>query len=201
MIDCSMFDASLSVLQEGVAQSLFHGEPMQRTGNRHVYGCPSGAYGTKDGKLEFIVGQTDAQWENIMNLVGRPDIVAKKWTLRERVEHGEEVDEIVEAWANTKTQQEIEDILTEKSIVCAPVMDIVEVSKHPHALAREMFIETDDMFGKISGFLGVAPKLSDTPGGTDWGIMERDAFNEEVFSDLLGYTEEEMDKLKEEGVI
>lgn len=201
MIDCSMFDATLSVIQEGVAESLFRGEPMQRTGNRHVYVIPSGAYGTKDGKLEFIAVQTEAQWGTFMKLLGKEDIVAQKWTLPQRAEHGEELDEIVEAWTNTKTQQEIENILNELDIPCAPVMNLVELEKHPHSVAREMFVETDDMFGKVSGILGVVPKLSDTPGGTDWGNMERGAFNEEVYAGLLGYSEQQLDKLREEGVI
>jgi CoA:oxalate CoA-transferase len=201
MIDCSMFDAVLSVLHEAVAMSLFRGEPLQRTGNRHPFAVPSGAYKTKDNKLEFIGCQTDTQWDAIMNLVGRQDIAAKKWKLWERVKHSIEIDELVEAWANSKTQKEIEDLLIAQDIPSAPVMDIVEVEKHPHTVDREMFVEIEDMFGKISGILGVVPKLSDTPGGTDWGIMERGAFNEEVYAGLLGLTEKEMDELKEKNVI
>ena len=201
MVDCSMFDATLSVLQDAVAESLLRGEPMKRTGNRHALACPSGAYGTKDRKLVFVTCQTDAQWEAIMNVIGRPDIVARQWNLSERANRGEEIDEMIEAWSSTKTRDEIEALLAECDVVCAPVMDIVEAEKHPHTKAREMFVETQDMFGRISGVLGIVPKLSDTPGETDWGLMKRGAFNKEVYSGLLGYSEEDMAKLKEEGVI
>ena len=201
MIDCSMFDATLSVIQEAAAFSLTRGEPLERTGNHHPLMAPSGAYKTKDGKLEFIGCQTDAQWEAIMTLVGGKDILDKKWKLVERTKHWDELDEMTEAWTKTKTRDEIEAILIEHNIPCAPVMDLVEVEKHPHTKAREMFVEVDDMYGRISGILGVVPKLSDTPGGSDWGVMERGAFNEEVYAGMLGFSEEKIKGLKEEGVI
>ena len=201
MIDCAMYDASISILQENIAYSLFNGKPLSRMGNRSIMGSPSGAYGTKDGKLEFIQMQTDAQWETFLKLLGREDILTQKWNFRERIERGEEVDKITEEWTRTKTQQEIEDTLNELSIGCAPVIDLVELPKHPQAVAREMLLEVDDMYGKISGMVGVVLKLSDTPGNVEWGLMPRGAFNEEIYAGLLGYTEEELIKLKEEGVI
>ena len=201
MIDSSMFDATLSILHGEVARSLSGSEPFGRMGNRHPLAAPCGTYSTKDAKLEFIWCQTDAQWEAIMTLVARPDILEKKWKLVERTEHWHEIDEMVEAWAKTKTQEEIEDILTEHNVPCGPVMDLVDVEKHPHTKAREMFVEVDDMYGRISGILGIVPKLSDTPGGSDWGLMERGAFNEEIYAGLLGFSEEKIKGLTEEGVI
>ena len=64
-----------------------------------------------------------------------------------------------------------------------------------------MFVEVDDMYGKIPGVPGVVPKLSDTPGVIKWGLVPSGAFNEEVYVGLLGYTKEEMTKFKEEEVI
>jgi formyl-CoA transferase len=108
---------------------------------------------------------------------------------------------MAEEWTQTKTQQEIEDILNRLNIGCAPVTDLVELEKHPQAIAREMFLEIEDMYGKISGVTGVVPKLSDTPGSVEWGVMPRGAFNEEIYIGLLGYSEEAVCELKKEGVI
>jgi len=201
MIDCAMYDATISIFVETIAQSLFDGKSLPRMGNRSIMGSPSGAYKTKDGKLEFIQIQTDAQWKAFLKLIGREDILAQEWSLRKRVEQAEEIDQMTEEWTETKKQQEIEDILNELRIGCAPVIDLVELEKHPQAVAREMFLEIEDMYGKISGITGVVPKLSDTPGGVEWGAMPRGAFNEEIYIGLLGYSEETLCKLKEEGVI
>jgi CoA:oxalate CoA-transferase len=201
MIDCAMYDATISILVETVAHSLFDGKPLPRMGNRSIMGSPSGAYPTKEGKLEFIQIQTDAQWKAFLKLIGREDILAQEWNFRKRVGQAEEIDKMAEEWTKTKTQHEIEDILSELQIGCAPVVDLVELEKHPQALAREMFLKIDDMYGQISGVTGIVPKLSDTPGGVEWGAMPRGAFNEEVYIGLLGYNEETLCKLKEEEVI
>jgi len=112
-----------------------------------------------------------------------------------------EVDEIVAAWTKERTRDEAEELLTVHSIPGAPVLNIIEVAEHPHTKAREMLLEVADMYGAIDGIIGVAPKLLGTPGALDWGMMERGAFNEEVYRSLLGLSEEEMDRYKEQGVI
>jgi len=122
-------------------------------------------------------------------------------TMTERVKLADEVDNILEAWTGAKTQEEIEKILHEIKVPCAPVLELEEVVENPHSAAREMFVEVDDMYGKITGVPGVVPKLSDTPGVIKWGLIPSDAFNEEVYAGLLGYTKEELVKLKEEEII
>ena len=80
-------------------------------------------------------------------------------------------------------------------------MNMVEVAEHPHTRAREMLLEVADMYGAMDGMIGVAPKLLGTPGGLDWGMMESGAFNAEVYAGILGLSEEQMARYKEEGVI
>ena len=53
----------------------------------------------------------------------------------------------------------------------------------------------------IAGSKEEKKSMSDTPGGSDWGLMERDAFNEEVYAGLLGFSEEKMQSLRDEGII
>ena len=64
-----------------------------------------------------------------------------------------------------------------------------------------MLVEVKDMYGRINGILGVVPKLMDTPGSRDWGLMETGAFNKDVYENILGIDEEEMAKLKNEEII
>ena len=119
MIDCAMFDATFSLLQEANALSLIRGEPKPRTGNRHPFAVPCDTYETKDGKLHFITCQTDGQWKAMMALAGRHDIVEKGWNLLDRVEHVDEVDGIIGAWTKERTRNEVEEILIANDIPSA----------------------------------------------------------------------------------
>ncbi len=201
MIDCAMFDASVSVLHEAFAFSLYKNQPLQKTGNQYPLASPAGIYCTKDDKYEFITGQTEAQWNAVMSTIGREDLIDNGWKLPERVQHGKEIDAAIEKWTLTRTQQEIEEILVPLDIPCAPVLDLVEVSRHPQTKAREMLVEVKDMYGRIDGILGVVPKLMGTPGSRDWGLMEAGAFNKDVYGNILGMSEEEMTELRDEEII
>jgi crotonobetainyl-CoA:carnitine CoA-transferase CaiB-like acyl-CoA transferase len=201
MIDCAMFDASLSLNQEGMARSLTEGRATDRRGNTYPFAIPAGTYPTGDGKMEFIACQTDRQFNTVMKIIGREDIAAKDWKLAERVKHRAEVDNLVGAWTASRTQQETEEILIANDIPCAPILDMLEVANHPHTAARNMLNDLPDKAGTISGILGVVPKLLGTPGRQEYGLMESGSFNQEVYGGLLGMSAEEMARYKEEGVI
>jgi formyl-CoA transferase len=47
----------------------------------------------------------------------------------------------------------------------------------------------------------MVPKLSDTPGRTEWAGPEVGAFNEEIYGDLLGLSAEEIADLKKQGIM
>ena len=47
----------------------------------------------------------------------------------------------------------------------------------------------------------MVPKLSGTPGRTQWAGPEVGAFNQEVYGDWLGLDKTEIGRLKESGVI
>jgi crotonobetainyl-CoA:carnitine CoA-transferase CaiB-like acyl-CoA transferase len=48
---------------------------------------------------------------------------------------------------------------------------------------------------------GVVPKLSLTPGKVEWTGPELGAHNKEVYCGLLGYSEEELAAMKNEGIV
>jgi crotonobetainyl-CoA:carnitine CoA-transferase CaiB-like acyl-CoA transferase len=47
----------------------------------------------------------------------------------------------------------------------------------------------------------MVPKLSETPGRTDWPGPEVGAFNQAVYTDLLGLSVQEIAKLEEQGIL
>jgi crotonobetainyl-CoA:carnitine CoA-transferase CaiB-like acyl-CoA transferase len=69
-----------------------------------------------------------------------------------------------------------------------------------HYQARGLFEEVD-VHGRKLKIPAMVPKLSATPGRTDWAGPDLGAFNEEVYGGLLGLSADEMARLKEQGVI
>ena len=65
-----------------------------------------------------------------------------------------------------------------------------------------MLVEHEDPeFGSYIG-PGVVPKFSSTPGHVRWsGTWEEGSHNHEVFCELLGLSEGELDDLKRAGIV
>jgi len=69
-----------------------------------------------------------------------------------------------------------------------------------HFIARGLFEEVD-VNGKPLKIPAMVPRLSATPGRTDWAGPEVGAFNSEVYGDLLGLAEEDISDLQSRGIL
>lgn len=73
--------------------------------------------------------------------------------------------------------------------------------KDEQFLARNMFEDIDVKgIGKLK-MPGIIPKLSETPGSTEWAGPELGEHNEEVIRQFAGLSEEQYQKLVELGIV
>ena len=118
-----------------------------------------------------------------------------------RMERREETNGIVADWVAKHTAKEVVDKLEQAEVPCAPVYSIADIFADPHYQAREMVATVDDpVLGEIN-MPGVVPKMSLTPGRIAWSAPPMGAHNEEVYCGLLGYSAEELERLKVDGVV
>ena len=109
--------------------------------------------------------------------------------------------EVVTEWVESKTRNEVIDLLVKARIPVASVNNLDEVINDPHILAREMIVEMDHpVVGKYKT-PGFPIKFSETPVKLGRTAPQLGQHNEEVLSTLLAYSKDKITKLKEEGVI
>jgi CoA:oxalate CoA-transferase len=90
--------------------------------------------------------------------------------------------------------------LEQAGIPCAPVNDYADVEKDPQVIANEYVVEIEDpIHGKVK-VPGIPVKLSKTPGKVEKLAPELGQHTEEVLMEVLGYTWDELAKLREAGV-
>ena len=107
----------------------------------------------------------------------------------------------VEEWALNKSVDEIVEKLAEAKIPVAPINTIDKVVTDPHFNAREMIVKVKhSKLGEVTT-TGFPIKFSDTPGNLESPSPLLGEHTEEVLTTLLGYSKEEVLKLKEENVI
>ena len=78
--------------------------------------------------------------------------------------------------------------------------DIADIAADPHYKAREMF-EQVEVDGRPLKIPAIVPKLTGTPGRTDWPGPPIGAHRDEVLGELLGLSRQEIDRMAAEEVI
>jgi crotonobetainyl-CoA:carnitine CoA-transferase CaiB-like acyl-CoA transferase len=89
----------------------------------------------------------------------------------------------------------------EAGIPAAPVNTVTEAVVDPQIRAREMIVNVDHpRIGPVP-LGGIVTKLSETPGTIRTTVPAAGQHNDEVFLEILGYTETQLADLKKTGVV
>jgi CoA:oxalate CoA-transferase len=203
VIDISMQDAIWLLTAIEFAPNYFiEGIVPQRYGNAVPHTTPSDLYTAKDGYV-LIATLEVSQVRGLFKAMGRDDLINSPLcsVQKERLKYREQLDNLVETWTKTKTMQEIIDGLKKENVPCTLVPTYDQVCNDPQLLSREMIIEVDQpLSGKVKT-PGSLFKFSKTPGFIDGPAPRLGDNNLEVFSGMLGYDEQEVSRLKREGII
>jgi crotonobetainyl-CoA:carnitine CoA-transferase CaiB-like acyl-CoA transferase len=174
-----------------------------RTGNRAPFTAPRNAYRTKDGRWLGLSGSAQSIAERVVRLCGREDLIEEPWFADHtgRLEHIDELDEIIQGWIGDRTTEEVLAAFAEAEGATAPIYSIEDIVKDPQYLARETLTRVPHpQLGSIL-MQNVVPKLIDTPGQIHHAGPDLGEHNEEVYLGELGLSRAELAELKELGVV
>jgi crotonobetainyl-CoA:carnitine CoA-transferase CaiB-like acyl-CoA transferase len=118
-----------------------------------------------------------------------------------RGENEDLLDEIIGGWAKQHTAEELDRIVNEAGVVCAPVYTAADIYDDPYFRERDLLIEyEDEVHGPITA-QGIVPKLSGTPGRVRQAARWTVGADTEAVLGELGVEGEELDALREAGVV
>ncbi len=146
---------------------------------------------------------SDAKWNDLLDAIGRGELKGdpRYSTLKTRVAHVDDVDEIVGGFTRHLTKQQAFDKLAGAGITCAPVRDLNEVVNDAHMRERGALVAmTHPMYGDV-----VLPRSSlrfsesPLPAIEPSGPAGRD--NAYVYCGWLGAPPAELAHLESTGVI
>jgi crotonobetainyl-CoA:carnitine CoA-transferase CaiB-like acyl-CoA transferase len=162
---------------------------------------PTNTYTCGDGKYVVIGGNGDSIYKRLMVAAGHPEMAEDPEMADNegRVVHEARIDKALADWCASKPAQEIIDILEGERVPVGLIYNVEDQMNDPHFNARGMFEEVD-IDGKPLKIPAIMPKLSGTPGRTDWPGLEVGSHNEEILQGILQLSTEEIASLREEGV-
>ena len=135
--------------------------------------------------------------------MGRPELAEdpKFNSNAQRVAHRAETDTMVQEWIGSYTAKEVIAVLEANEVPNGLVYSVEDMFEDPQYQARENIISVEDPVDGEIKMTSVVPRLSLTPGQVKWTGPELGAHNDEVYRDLLGYSEEELAQMKAEGIV
>jgi formyl-CoA transferase len=203
VVDVAIYEAVFNMMESLVPEYDMYGLVRERQGSKLSGIVPTGTYPCKDGNYIIVGGNGDSVFKRLMHAVGRPDMAEDPRLAHnnDRVKHEQEIEETITAWTRQLIYEEVLAALEEAGVPAGPIYSIADIMRDPHYIARGMFETVSLPDGTPVTLPTFGPKLSQTPGRTDWIGPVIGAHNEEVYSDLLGMDVEELSRLHEEGII
>ncbi len=204
VVDVSLMESSFAMLESTVPEYDRLGIVREPTGTNLVGIAPSNIFRSRDDLWMVIAANNDNLFRRLCDAMGRSELAddPRFSTHTARGANQQEIEGIVADWAAEHDAVEIDRILNDAGVVCGPIYTVAEIFRDPQYAAREMLVEhVDPEFGPYVG-PGIVPKFSETPGAVRWsGTWEHGSHNEEVFCGLLGLSDAELGRLREDGVV
>lgn len=200
--DGSMVDGLFAVLENAVVRYTTGGEIPAPLGCRHPTITPFQDFKTKDNAIVIAIGN-DALWKKFCAAIGREDLAqdVRYKTNNLRTQHVGELIPIIGDVLASKTTREWSGIFASAGLPCSPINNIRDICEDSHIRHRQMLVEIDQPVAGKMTIAGSPIRLSETPGEVYAPAPLLGQHSEEVLKNILGYSSDEIDRLRQEGVI
>ena len=200
-VDISMLDCQISLLNYMATMHFLSGENPYPIGNSHFVHVPYNTFRCADGFIVIAV-ITDNFWQNLKQVVPCPEFddpeldgQPGRWAAREMI--NARLNEMLEQ----NTCQHWLAQLEEKRIPCAPVNNFSQALADPQVQHRNMVIDLQHPGGASTRGPGNPIKLSRSAEESFTPAPLLGQHTQDVFSSVLGCSNEEIQGLRERGVI
>jgi crotonobetainyl-CoA:carnitine CoA-transferase CaiB-like acyl-CoA transferase len=203
-IDIGMLDTHVAWLANQGMNYLSTGKSPARLGNQHPNIVPYQVMPTSDGYIVLSIGN-DPTFERFCKLSGDEKLIndPKFKTNAARVSNREFVTNTLNEITKRHTSAWWLAELEKQKIGCGPINTLSEVFSDPHVKAREMIIEMEHAkTGKAPLKLIANPiKMQETPPSYRLSPPLLGEHTEEILSEKIGLSLDEIKILKDQGII
>jgi len=201
-LEVSMQDSALNLGRSLLGTHIAFGSKAHKMGNQLKDVVPWNIYQTQEGQYVAICIIRQRIFEKLMMLIGRADLVNEQGihSLEKRKDNRDFLDQIVSEWVATKSKWEVMEVLCKNGIPCGAVLNSLDLGSDPHLSERQMIVEIEhDQWGRLK-VLGCPIKIFDSPAKIK-SSPKLGEDNREIFINLLGLSEPDIERYMRNGVI
>ena len=200
-IDISMYDTIIGLAERSVTAYSLTNQVLER--GRELFMAPWGPFQCQDGWIGLIVA-TEGDWAKFCQAIERPDLVGHEGATSgpERAANMSGwLGEIINTWFRNQTKAGATTRLLAVGLPIGPVQNAKEVFDDPQVAARRLMIDVaDPILGSVK-LVGPVAKMSGDPEPLTAPAPLLGQHNSEVLTEILGYTDDQVGRLKADGVI
>ncbi len=201
-VDVAMLDSLVAVLENAIVRYFATDEIPQPLGSRHPAITPFEAFESADGHIIIAIGN-DTLWAKFCEHVDQKNLISDSRfsSNGERTANHSELFPILSEIMRQRTTDEWIGALEKIGVPCGPINTIDKVVSHPQVQARDMITQVMHQLTGAVEVPGLPIKLSGTPGHVNVPAPSLGEHTVAVLTDVLKISPDEMEHLRQEGII
>ncbi|MCH8136950.1 MAG: CoA transferase [Proteobacteria bacterium] len=203
VIDASIYESVLSIMEATIPEYTVSHHIRQRSGSTLPNVAPSNIYDCADG-IYLIAANQDTVFARLCEAMNKPELLSdgRFDTHTARGSNMEVLDGIINDWCSKRTIAEVAALMEEHGVPAGKIYRAPDMLSDPQFIARDSIVDVPTEQWPNLKMQNVFPKMSKTQGEIRWpGAETLGEHNKEVYEGLLGFNEEELKELKRNSII
>lgn len=170
VVDVALYEAVFAMMESMVPEFDVAGFVRERTGNIMPGITPSNTHTTRDGRHIIVGGNGDAIFKRLMLAVGRPDLADDPGLASNagRDLRAIELYGVIDAWVAARDGDSVLAALEVAEVPASSVYSVADMFRDAQFAARGMLEKASLPDGTPMCIPGIVPRLTETPGSTEW---------------------------------
>ena len=201
-MNMAMFESTVSWLTVPITLTNSFGKTITRRGNTHEFFCPVSVYQTSNGFIYLAVGN-DRQWKTMVSQEMFKSLDTPEYEKNAgRIADVKDLNSAINKITKSYTSEELIELFTSITVPISKIQTVTEVIADP--LVEKRLLYAQDSISGTRITLAPPPNMTPFLEASNRQLSFPPRFgesNQEIYGQILGYSDDELVNLKEKGVI
>lgn len=202
VVDSAIYEAVLAMMESTVPEYSEAGITRERTGSILPGVAPSNIYPCSDGDI-LIGANQNSVFGRLAEAMDAPELARdpRYATHNARGRNQAALDALIADWTRPQRAADVLRRMDEHGVPAGKIFKAPDMLADPHFAARSALVQVPHPEFANLVMQNVFPRLSETPGAVRWPGQPMGAHNHDIYQNLLGLSDDDLDGLASEGII